>query len=223
MRKPGPKILVPLTLAAAAGVVAFVIWKQDQASVTERIGFQDADEPLAMPADGDPDPRLHLLSAWETAQVPRALHFQRPLGELSTGTLGDPIFAAGDGLAIQAGDHPDLPGKVVMLAHRDRDGNPLRTIYGGLRETSVAAGDLVPRGAAVGTLGSGGFHFEMRNTWSHGLGDTPDRLDPEPLFEENLPPSPLAVALEPAAEPWTTLEIRNAERLSELEDEPERD
>ncbi len=40
----------------------------------------DADVPLSMPVSGEPDARFHFLSAWQTAQIPRALRFDPPLG-----------------------------------------------------------------------------------------------------------------------------------------------
>ena len=52
----------------------------DEAQPKERIGFQDADPPLGMPNEGAPDHRFHFLSAWQTAQIPRATKFDPPMG-----------------------------------------------------------------------------------------------------------------------------------------------
>jgi hypothetical protein len=69
-----------LTLAAAAGIVGVIFWRVGEKPPVERIGFQDADPPLAMPESGAPDHRFHFLSAWQTAQIPRATRFDPPMG-----------------------------------------------------------------------------------------------------------------------------------------------
>lgn len=63
---------VLLVIAALAGAAVFVL-KRPPAE-------PDADTPLSMPTSGDPDHRFHFLSAWQTAQIPRALRFDPPLG-----------------------------------------------------------------------------------------------------------------------------------------------
>ncbi len=76
------KLLVPLTLMIAVGIVGWVIWRPVAVPRAdgEKVGFQDADEPLAMPATGAVDERFCLLSAWQRAQVPTATRFDPPLG-----------------------------------------------------------------------------------------------------------------------------------------------
>jgi murein DD-endopeptidase MepM/ murein hydrolase activator NlpD len=59
-------------LLAAAAVAVFLL--------ARRSAEIDADSPLPMPANGEPDHRFHFLSAWETAQIPQALRFDPPLG-----------------------------------------------------------------------------------------------------------------------------------------------
>jgi murein DD-endopeptidase MepM/ murein hydrolase activator NlpD len=73
-------LLMLLTLAAAAGIVGVVLWRMGEKPPGERAGFQDADAPLSMPAKGGPDHRFHFLSAWQTAQIPRATRFDPPMG-----------------------------------------------------------------------------------------------------------------------------------------------
>lgn len=80
MRISISKLLLPVTLAAAAGIVWLVLWRLGESPPPERIGFQDADEPLGMPSSGAPDHRFHFISAWQAAQVPRALRFDPPMG-----------------------------------------------------------------------------------------------------------------------------------------------
>lgn len=80
VRKPSPNLMLLLTLVAAAVVVGVVVSRLGTAPRGERIGFQDADTPLAMPGNGEVDHRFHFLSAWQTAQIPTAPRFDPPLG-----------------------------------------------------------------------------------------------------------------------------------------------
>jgi murein DD-endopeptidase MepM/ murein hydrolase activator NlpD len=68
------------TLAVAAAIVAAILWRVDKSNPRERIGFQDADFPLSMPESGQPDHRLHFLSAWQAARIPSSPRFDLPLG-----------------------------------------------------------------------------------------------------------------------------------------------
>jgi murein DD-endopeptidase MepM/ murein hydrolase activator NlpD len=67
-----PKLLILLVLAALAAATVFLL-KRQAAEI-------DADSPLAMSANGEPDHRFHFLYAWQTAEIPRALRFDPPLG-----------------------------------------------------------------------------------------------------------------------------------------------
>jgi hypothetical protein len=80
MRSSVSNLLLLLTLGVAAGVVGLVLWRVDERPSEGRIGFQDADVPLAMPAAGPLDHRFHFLTAWQTVQVPQAVRFDPPLG-----------------------------------------------------------------------------------------------------------------------------------------------
>lgn len=64
-------ILILLVVAAVAGFVGFL--------APQRVRL-DVDSPLEMPENGEPDHRFHFLSAWDTAQIPRAQRFDPPLG-----------------------------------------------------------------------------------------------------------------------------------------------
>ena len=74
--------LFPLTLLAAVVVVGVVIWRAGQAPEipAPRVGYQEADAPLMLPATGEVDERFAWLSAWQRAQVPQAARFDPPLG-----------------------------------------------------------------------------------------------------------------------------------------------
>lgn len=267
MWRPNPKLIVPATLVLGALVVAFVIWRHDRSSLVERLGFQDSDAPLMMPADGgEPDPRFQFMSAWTSAQIPAALRFDSPLGSEhgalshrvggflekddeggglrlgeaiagigggNTG-LGDPVRAVADGLVLFAGQPSAEMGTVVVLGHRTADGALLQSVYAQLDRLAVSSGMLVPRGSRIGYAGTAGgrhparLHFELRDGGGLEIGsghaDAPlDRLDPSATLAAlhgaepgMLSPPPLARALEPGAKLWTTLEIGNAQRLSEL-------
>lgn len=84
--------------------------------------------------------------------------------------LGTPVFAAADGLVVQAGamtnQNGDLVGygNFVILQHADG----LQTLYAHLMAWTVKPGDSVKRGQLVGMVGSTGnstgphTHFEVR-------------------------------------------------------------
>ena len=72
--------MVLLTLLIAAVIVGVVVSRVGNKAQGERIGFQDADAPLSMPAGGEPDHRFHFLSAWQNARIPKARRFDPPMG-----------------------------------------------------------------------------------------------------------------------------------------------
>lgn len=80
VRTSTSNLLLLATLAVAAAIVGGVMWRMGETSPAQRIGFQDADEPLGMPGSGAPDHRFHFHSAWQTAQIPRAVRFDPPMG-----------------------------------------------------------------------------------------------------------------------------------------------
>jgi murein DD-endopeptidase MepM/ murein hydrolase activator NlpD len=267
VRNSTSNLLMLLTLMAAAGIVGWVLSRvESRRPAAQRIGFQDADDPLGMPADGAPDHRLHLLSAWQKAQVPRALRFDPPLGSEHGGLtynaqkfwemndkrgghhtgddlngiggmdsdLGDPVFASADGLVIYAGEPSPGWGKLLVVAHHAADGRNLHTMYAHLDRIEVARGMLVARGGRIGTVGTANghypahLHFEMRESDGVDIGAgyamfPLNRLDPlatlnslRHVAPDDLSPAPLGRALAVAASDWTSLEIKGAEKFSEL-------
>lgn len=132
------------------------------------------------------------------------------IGGMNT-DLGDPVFAAADGLVIFAGEPSPGWGNVVVLAHTTPDGKPLHSMYAHMHEILVNIGQLVPRGGKVGTVGtSNGFypahlHFEMRTSDGVDIGagyamHPLNRLDPTATLvslrnaaADGLSPSPLGV------------------------------
>jgi murein DD-endopeptidase MepM/ murein hydrolase activator NlpD len=237
-----------LFLTGAAAMIGIALWQDrppELPPLEALTGFQDADAPLRLPADGAPRHRLHLFTAWQLAGIPAATRFDAPVGsehgaltynaqkfwEMNdkrgghhTGDdlngiggmntdLGDPVHATADGLVVFAGEPSPGWGKLIIVAHRDRDGRVLESMYAHLDRIEVGAGSLVSRGKRIGTVGTANgyypahLHFEMR------LGDGADigsgysmvplnRLDPEKTLRdlagaapEDLSPAPLAVAL----------------------------
>jgi murein DD-endopeptidase MepM/ murein hydrolase activator NlpD len=77
---------------------------------------------------------------------------------------GSPIFASGTGTVIFAGWSDWGYGYTIVLAHTP----DLWTLYGHLSRISVSCGQIVPRGAVIGGVGSTGnstgphLHFETR-------------------------------------------------------------
>jgi hypothetical protein len=265
MRDSTSNLLMLLTLAAAAGMVGYVLWSETEDAPREKIGFQDADAPLAMPDKGAPDHRFHMLSAWQAARVPTAVRFDPPMGsehgaltynaqkfwEMNekrggrhTGDdlngiggmdsdLGDPVFSVADGRVIYAGEPSSGWGNTLIIAHRAADGRMLHAMYSHLDRIDVAREQPVSRGARIGTVGTGNgnypahLHFEMRESDGADIGAgytmyPLNRLDPAATIDglrgaadDDLPPPPLAVALS-STMPWTSLEIRGAEKFTEL-------
>lgn len=87
VRKPSPNVMLLLTLGVAAGIVVLVIWKSGNPPTVKRIGFQDADFPLGMPAAGGIDHRFQFPSAWQTVEIPQALRFDPPMGADRSGLV----------------------------------------------------------------------------------------------------------------------------------------
>ncbi len=260
---------MPLTLLAAAAIVVVVAVKRPRdpfGGVRERVGFQDADLALPMPAKAGVDERFTLLTAWQRAAVPVATRFDPPMGSehgglvynaqkfwemnLSRGgnhlgddlngiggmntDLGDPVFAAGDGLVVYTGEPSEGWGNIVVLAHRTPDGKAVQSMYAHLDRILVARGALVARGTKVGTVGTahGNYpahlHFEMRDSdeadLGAGYGDSKlNRLDPAAAVAgmrgaalEALAPSVLAAVLKPSDDPWSRVETKDAKSAQRL-------
>ena len=158
------------------------------------------------------------------------------IGGMNT-DLGDPVFAAGDGLVIYAGEPSPGWGKTVVLAHRDPEGKPVHTMYAHLHEIKAGLNDLVARGDVIGSVGTGNgyypahLHFEARSSDGVDIGagytaQPLNRLDPAAVVaalheasDKGILPAPLRLANQASDAPWTKLEIRNAEKMSGLKQE----
>ena len=155
------------------------------------------------------------------------------IGGMNT-DLGDPVYAAGDGLVVYAGEPSPGWGNIVVLAHLDPDGKPIHTMYAHLLAIKTTLDSLVARGEVIGTVGTAGghypahLHFEARSSDGVDIGagyvSKPlNRLDPAAVIAalhdpeaDGISPAALKFAdLAPEA-PWTTLEIKGAEKFTEL-------
>lgn len=148
--------------------------------------------------------------------------------------LGDPIYAAGDGLVVFAGDPSPGWGNIVILAHRDPEGKTIHTMYAHLLDFSAKIGTLVARGQKIGRVGTANghypahLHFEIRSSDGIDIGAgyaamPLNRLDPATVISalhnaeaNGISPAALTYATLEADAPWTTLDIKNAEKMSEL-------
>lgn len=157
------------------------------------------------------------------------------IGGMNT-DLGDPVFAAADGLVIYTGEPSPGWGNIVVLAHADPDGRPLHSMYAHLHAIETRVGSLVGRGSRIATVGTANghypahLHFEIRVSDGVDIGagysmSPLNWLDPLATIaefrnnpEDNLAPNPLALVINPDKGPWTRIEIEGAEHLPGLGD-----
>lgn len=155
------------------------------------------------------------------------------IGGMNT-DLGDPVYAAGDGLVVFAGKPSPGWGNIVILAHRDPEGKPVHTMYAHLLEIKAALNSLVARGEVIGTVGTADGHYPAHLHFEARSGDGIDigagytaiplnRLDPAAVIAalhnsgpEGIFPSALGFTDLAPDQPWTGLEIRNAGKLPGL-------
>ena len=92
--------------------------------------------------------------------------------------LGDPIYAAGDGIVVFARDVHLGWGNVVILRHAYRDGGNVKyidSLYGHLQKMLVSRGQRVSRGQQIATMGTAHgqydahLHFEIRKNLEIGM------------------------------------------------------
>jgi murein DD-endopeptidase MepM/ murein hydrolase activator NlpD len=77
------------------------------------------------------------------------------------GAIGDPVYAAENGVVIWAGTKLGVAGGVIAIGH----GNTWVTQYLHLNSVTVSCGQTVSRGQQIGTMGEAGLphlHFEVR-------------------------------------------------------------
>ncbi len=95
-------------------------------------------------------------------------HYQPEINHFGidlSGALGDPIYAADNGVIVYAGWNNWGYGNVVVIDH----GNGWQTLYAHMSYIGVGCGQSVYQGNAIGSYGSTGhssgphLHFEMRS------------------------------------------------------------
>ncbi len=101
----------------------------------------------------------HYVSGYEW--TPDVGHYGVDLG----GDLGNPIYAADNGVVVYAGWNDWGYGNVIAIDH----GNGIQTIYAHLSQLNVSCGDFVYQGDTIGLMGSTGnssgphLHLEFRD------------------------------------------------------------
>ena len=110
--------------------------------------------PLANPTMGSPfGPRVHPI--FGTVRMHNGIDM--------SGAMGEPIYAAGAGEVVVAGDRGGY-GNAVVIDH----GGQLGTLYAHQSRLGVEVGQVVEKGDVIGFVGSTGFstgphlHFEVR-------------------------------------------------------------
>lgn len=94
---------------------------------------------------------------------------------------GEPVVSMADGWVTLAIDFEGMWGKVVMIAYRLPENEPMQlpvveAMYAHLDTMAVKAGDFVKRGQVIGTIGNAGgvyqahLHLELRDQVGRGLG-----------------------------------------------------
>lgn len=151
------------------------------------------------------------------------------IGGMNT-DLGDPVYAAADGLVVYGANPSPGWGNILIVAHRTTDGRMLHSMYAHLLKRLVVPGMIVSRGQKIAEVGTADgmypahLHFEMRESDGADIGAgyamvTLNRLDPMGTVnalrghaEADLAPSFLQSALA-TSEGWTGLEIQGAEKF----------
>jgi len=97
------------------------------------------------------------------------------IGGMNT-DLGDPVFAAAEGLVVYSGVPSPGWGSVLILAHRLADGRSFQTMYAHLHQIDVALGSMVGRGQKIASVGTAGgnypahLHYEIRTGYGVDVG-----------------------------------------------------
>jgi len=84
--------------------------------------------------------------------------------------LGDPVYAAADGLVVYVGNPSPGWGNCIILAHRTADGKMVQSMYAHLLTTSVYYHEMISRGKLIGSVGQADvgylahLHLEMRES-----------------------------------------------------------
>lgn len=128
-------------------------------------------------------------------------HFGQDLngiGGMNT-DFGDPVYAAGRGRVVYAGQPSPSWGNMVVLIHRLPDGRLIQSLYAHLDKVFVRVGDMVARGQEIGKVGDANgnypahLHFEMIDSFVNEAGlpaygkKTANRINPDEVFRKYAP------------------------------------
>jgi len=247
-------------LVLALSIVLLTVIRVPEAKLGPLVSlenYQDADAPLVTP---DMDPRFLKLSAFDRATLTPALEWDFPIGsgalvavtkpflaphgatgeqhlgvDLESFGASESVRAVANGLVVFSAKADPEWGNVMVIAHRDADGNLCQSIYAHLDEVRLNRGVSVVRGQVIGTMSNKTppFHFALRtgDNTAPGPKSAPFQgpyLDPLAQLTKRpeTPPDPEVLGLvesseQQSADPLSTMEIKGAERLAEIMARPE--
>lgn len=145
---------------------------------------------------------MTLISPLDAVRTPRGVRFDLPLGSQhgaltynarafreenhlgddlngiggQNSDLGDPIYAAGDGLVVYAATASPGWGNLIIVEHRPEGKTLFQTFYAHLDRMDVGVGEKVLRGQQIGTVGTANgqylahLHLECRDSLSLDIG-----------------------------------------------------
>ena len=198
-------VLPIFVVVTAILMIVFLVYRSptDENNQTESDAVSPARNGLLFPSESALfDPAFAVLSPMEMVSAPQAVRFDAPLGsphgamaynaqpfltdqhlgdDLNgiggwDSDLGDPVYAASDGVVFYAGWPSDGWGNVITLLHELPDGRMIETFYGHLDVIRVPVGKQVRRGDVIGTVGTANgrylahLHFEIRRFPSLDIG-----------------------------------------------------
>lgn len=110
--------------------------------------------------------------------------------------MGDPVFAASNGIVSFAEYAGSGWGNVLIITHKLPNGQLIETLYGHLEKMRAFQGMKVKRGENIGTIGDADgaywphLHFEIRNDINLSVGpgyssNTNGYLDPTKFINQN--------------------------------------
>lgn len=123
-------------------------------------------------------------------------HLGEDWNNASREDMGDPVFAASNGVVSYADYAGSGWGNVLIIAHRLPNGQFIETLYGHLEKMRAFQGMKITRGENIGTIGDADgaywphLHFEIRNDINLSVGpgysrNTNGYLDPTRFINQN--------------------------------------
>ncbi len=155
--------------------------------------------------------------------------------DLESFGASESVRAVANGLVVFSAKADPEWGNVLVIAHRDAQGTLCQSIYAHLDEVRLNRGVPVVRGQVVGTMSNKtpSFHFALRTGDNTAPGPKSavfqgPYVDPlvQLMKPSEVPPHPEVLGLvksseHQSADPFSTFEIKGAERLAEIMAAPE--